>query len=99
MIPTVNSGMSDGNNANLNHLPFVIKPEGENPLKGRLEIVKDLMLDYDKENRYNLFNKRNNIQEGSFNIFGVLMQEGDEHSDLTTSTIFNEGEMSPPPNG
>ncbi|WP_298900992.1 hypothetical protein [uncultured Psychroserpens sp.] len=95
MIPTVNSGWADGNNVNVSHLPFVIEPDGKNRLKGKFKIVKELMLDYKKDGRYDFYNKRNGIQEGSFNMFKTLVPKYKE----TTNTLFNEGEMSPPPNG
>ena len=95
MIPTVNSGWKDrNNNENVKHLPFVIEYNGNNPLKGKFKVVKRLMLDYEKEGRYNDYNKRNGIQEGNFNLLKTLAPKYKG----TTNTLFNEGEMSPPPN-
>ena len=93
MIPTVKNQRATSRNVNLNHLPFVIEPKGNNALKGNFKIVEELMLDYDKKSRIDTYNKTNNVQEGSFSAIRLTNRKQE-----TTSTIFNEGEMSPPPN-
>ncbi|WP_204344386.1 hypothetical protein [Psychroserpens algicola] len=95
MIPTVKNKRSTEKNVNLNHLPFVIESKGDNVLKGSFKIVEELMLDYDKKLRLDTYNKTDINLESSFGARSLLAQESNK---TTISTIFNEGEMSPPPN-
>lgn len=92
IAPTVDAGNLDSKYKSLNHLPFYIKGTKENPLKGDFVVIEELMSGYNKKERLNTYNVKNNISKASFglNMPTLIKIEG-------TSPIFNEGEMVPPP--
>lgn len=93
MIPTVGiEGVQKYKS--MNHLPFVIKPSSSNALKGQFEIVEELMHEHDKEKRLKLYDKKlQSLQKAGVSFSSSLFANRAEE----TSTIYNEGEMIPPP--
>jgi hypothetical protein len=91
MVPTVHIGEVDQTYPNMNHLPFYVKGTSENPYKGKLEIIGDLMLDYKKEERLKKANEGASVDKS------VTTKEGLKAKERTTSTLFNEAHLSPPP--
>ncbi len=93
MVPTIKSSKKDNKYLSMNHIPFSIKYKNKNnPIKGELVAIKDLMLDYNKEERLKPYFK-SKIQQGnfSFNISPFSLRSDE------TSLVYNEGEMAPPP--
>jgi len=90
MAPTKHIGEVDKTYPTMNNLPFCVKGTTENPLKGDFEIIESLMLDYKKEERLGKAN------ESASQKTSVQEKASVERSELT-STLFNEGQLSPPP--
>ena len=91
MVPTVNIGQFDDKYENMNNLPFFVKGTTENPYKGQFEIIGDLMLDYKKQERLNRAKTTLSQEDSSTSTD----RRGPEKK---VSTIFNEGQVAPPPN-
>ena len=88
MVPTVFNKRSGASPyENMNHLPFYVQGTANNPLRGNFMIMGDIMLDHKKQERINAF-----MRTQSDN--GMMKNSSDP---VTTSTVFNEGELSPPP--
>jgi hypothetical protein len=95
MVPTVALGKGGFKYETMNHLPFIIQSDSDNELSGSFEIVDELMLDYNKKKRLEMFRQNSqNIEKAgvSFNISLSPRRVAE------TSTMYNEGEMAPPPN-
>lgn len=95
MVPTVNIGKVNTDFDNLNHLPFYVEGTIENPYKGKFLIIDDLMLNYNKEERLNMANQKTTSQKAF--IGSSVETKSPLQQNIITSTVFNEGEMSPPP--
>jgi hypothetical protein len=94
MIPTVAVEGGDKEYNNLNHLPFIIQSSTSNKLEGQFEIVEEFMDGHNKKERLELFRKQaKKIEKASVGISASLFSSDTEE----TSTIYNEGEMTPPP--
>ncbi|WP_405291034.1 hypothetical protein [Algibacter sp. Ld11] len=94
MVPTVAVKGGDKEYNNLNHLPFVIQSSSPNKLEGQFEIVEELMDGHNKKDRLELFRKQTKrFQKAGVNFSASLFPARASE----TSTIYNEGEMTPPP--
>ncbi len=102
MTPTVELTNRVDRYAPMNHLPFVIFPENENePLKGRFEIITELMLqDYKMEDRLNYYKQkisRNRLTSTGTGVSFNTTTARAANNIKVTRTIYNEGEIAPPP--
>ncbi|WP_158847563.1 hypothetical protein [Algibacter sp. L1A34] len=94
MIPTVGVDLGEKKHKSMNHLPFIIKSDSSNPLAGQFEIVDELMIDFNKKKRLEMYYKKaQNFQKAGVNFSASLFTA----RAVETSTIYNEGEMIPPP--
>jgi hypothetical protein len=68
MATTVNSGANNLEYTILNHFPFYIESNTQNPLKGDFIIIEDLMLGSNetKKRRINAYNGRNKFKKAGF---------------------------------
>lgn len=91
MVPTKNIGQVDPDYNNMNNIPFYIEGSRDNPYKGKFVIIDELMLDYNKQERLDIASANSQVQKAS------LLNLQTTEDKVVTSTLFNEGEMSPPP--
>lgn len=106
MVPTVKSYNESESYKTMNHLPFAIRPDSpNNPIKGDFEIIEDLMLSHNKKRRIEVYKTNNKNLKSSFGAASSSISKSsitnfNVTSQVTaglTSTIGNEGELSPPP--
>lgn len=95
MVPTKNIGKVDTEYKNMNNIPFYVRGTKDNPYKGDFVIIDELMLDYKKKLRLKKASEKTKVQKASLKPNISNLQTIKDR--VNTSTIFNEGEMSPPP--
>ena len=94
MIPTVKINNPTTTFNALNHLPFyLISDEEKGLVKGEFVVSTDLMHGFEKEKRLENFNKQPKVLKGSFGA----PAKGGSTCQYRVSTVFNEGELTPPP--
>ncbi len=98
LTPTIECDISE--EGNMKNLPFSIIPtNAENPLVGRYQIIRDLLIEeYHADKRFNAalmsMNSRASSENKNINLVHKSTENGGGNG---TSASFNDGELSPPP--
>ncbi len=99
MVPTTKINFNDPDFNIINHIPFEIQPYSpNNPVKGDFIPLTDLMVEYRKSDRMEVYAKSANQQKVGSRLSQQLTNAATAAAAAnTTPTILNEGDLAPPP--
>ena len=98
MVPTTKIDFNDPDFNIINHIPFEIQPySSNNPTKGDFIPLTNLMVDYKRDDRMQVYAKSNNQQKTGARLSQQLTSAASAAAANTTPTILNEGDLAPPP--